>query len=250
MKKKILIFGLLIVILLVATLLYVKHKNTPITVYYNNSKIYLINEPEKQEDTVYLPAKNILVGIYGEDDEIKYNRDKNILSFNESVVITAGSTKVLVEGNEKEYSMPAIVENGVFLIPMEYLDAFNLKADYSSLTNKVKITGDEPVNKQRYEVSENEETNTYTYTIDNISYTYDKHINLVYKEDNEYWISCSYDHNDNLVFYSTSDGKTEEFTYDENGRVTYKENQDREWTRYEYDENGNVTEEHGNINNN
>lgn len=230
-KKKVLIFIVLIIILFAATLLYVKFKNMPMTVYYNDTKMYLFNEPIKEEDTAYLPAKSILIGIYGEDNEIKYSRDYSnleVLIDESEILITAGSKKVSVNGNEKEYSMPAIVENDVFLIPMEFLDAFNLKTEYSSLTNKVKITGDEPVKKERYDVEENKEKDTYTYTVDGVSYTYDKKMNLVHRELNGDWISYSYDNNDNLEFYSTSEGEEGHFTYDEEGNLISQKNQDHE----------------------
>lgn len=243
-KKKIFIFGFFVVLLFAVTICYFKFINLPLTVYYNDAKMYMINEPVKEEDVIYLPAKNVFVGIFGENNEIKFNREKNELIINGGdIVIWAGSKNVSCFGTEKEYSMPAIVKDDVFLIPMEFLDAFNLKAYYSSLRNTVKITGDIPVNKDRYKVERNKATNTYTYTVGDISYTYDESINLVHKEEADEWVSYEYDKNDNLLFYSKSDETTEEYTYDENGNLIYKENQDREWVRYIYDEDGNLIEE-------
>lgn len=242
-KKKLLVFGILIIILFTATLAYVKLKNMPVTVYYNNEEVYMIDNIIKEEDTVYLPVKNIFIGIYGENNEIKFNRDKNIITVrlnDNKIVITGGSKTVLINDSEKEYSMPAIIENNTFFVPMEFLEIFDLKAEYSSITKKVKITGEEPVNKEEYTVTKNNENNTYTFTSEGVSRTYDKKLNLVYKKENDGWYSYSYDKNDNLVFYYTSWGEEKQFEYDENGNLIYEENQDREWIRYEYDEEGNL----------
>lgn len=242
-KKKLLVFSILIIILFTATLAYVKLKNMPVTVYYNNEEVYMIDNIIKEEDTVYLPVKNIFIGIYGENNEIKFNRDKNIITVrlnDNKIVITGGSKTVLINDSEKEYSMPAIIENNTFFVPMEFLEIFDLKAEYSSITKKVKITGEEPVNKEEYTVTKNNENNTYTFTSEDVSRTYDKRLNLVYKKENDGWYSYSYDKNDNLVFYYTSWGEEKQFEYDENGNLIYEENQDREWIRYEYDEEGNL----------
>lgn len=242
-KKKLLVFGILIIILFTATLAYVKLKNMPVTVYYNNEEVYMIDNIIKEEDTVYLPVKNIFIGIYGENNEIKFNRDKNIITVrlnDNKIVITGGSKTVLINDSEKEYSMPAIIENNTFFVPMEFLEIFDLKAEYSSITKKVKITGEEPVNKEEYTVTKNNENNMYTFTSEDVSRTYDKKLNLVYKKENDGWYSYSYDKNDNLVFYYTSWGEEKQFEYDENGNLIYEENQDREWIRYEYDEEGNL----------
>lgn len=247
-KKKLLLFGILIIILFAATLLYAKLKNMPITVYYNNEKMYMLDSVINEEDTVYLPVKNIFIGIYGENNEIKFNRDKNIISVKlneDKIVITGGSKNVLINNTEKEYAMPAVIENNTFFVPMEFLEIFDLKAEYSSITKKVKITGEEPVNKERYNVTKNNENDTYTFTSEGVSYTYDKRLNLVYKKEDEGWYSYSYDKNDNLVFYHTFWGEEKQLEYDENGNLIYEENQDREWIRYEYDEEGNlISSEH------